>query len=239
MSPDDARHGAPGRGGYNQHLRDGEEPCRPCRDAAARYERGRQLDLLNGTPRLVSATGPRRKVRALVALGHTFSEVGRATGMRRENVRKFAHADSEHITSRVAARIAAAYDALSMRLPAEATSYDRNRTRYARELAKEHGWAVPLAWEGVDMDDPSARPYSSYEHRGPGHDDVDPVLVERILAGDLSIAHDATKAERQLVVADWTARTGRPLRDLARATGWKPERYTARPSTTNTKENAA
>lgn len=241
MSPDDPRHGQPGRAGYDAHRADGETACGPCTDAAARYERARQLDLLNGTPRRVPAIGPRRRIRALVALGHTFAEVSRSVGVHRENLRRFAYSDASQMTSRLAGQILAAYDELSMRLPDDTTSHARRRVREARALGKQQRWAVPLAWEGVDMDDPKAKPYSTYEHRGPGHDDVDPVLVERVLGGDLSIARDATTAERRLIVADWTNRTGRPLADLEREARWKPERYKTRPSTTttHTKENTA
>lgn len=65
------------------------------------------------------------------------------------------------------------------------------------------------------------------------HDDVDEVVILRILQGDPTVAPAATLAERRAVVAAWSAR-GRPLSDLARLTGWKPERYT-----TSTRQPAA
>ena len=51
--------------------------------------------------------------------------------------------------------------------------------------------------------------------------ELDPVVVERLLAGDVV---PTTIAEKREVVRRWSE-TGRSLSDLARMTGWKPERY--------------
>jgi hypothetical protein len=238
VSPDDPRHGT--YAGYHQHVRrEHETACQPCLDAAARYERGRQLDLLNGTPRRVPSTGPRRKAQALIALGHTFVDVAAAANVHTQTMHRFTHGTTPNTTIRLTKAINAAYDALSMKLPDEHDGHKARRAREARELAARLRWPVPLAWEGVDINDPRARPYSSHQ-RGPRHDDVDPVLVERVLSGDMTVARAATTAERRLIVAAWTNRTGRPLADLERGAGWKPERYKNRPTTTpTTKENTA
>lgn len=53
-------------------------------------------------------------------------------------------------------------------------------------------------------------------------DDVDEVVVERILAGEWRLR--ATRAEKVEVVAQWRE-AGRSLAYLAAVTGWKPERY--------------
>lgn len=55
---------------------------------------------------------------------------------------------------------------------------------------------------------------------GPG----DPVVVERILAGD---PVPANQAERLAVIAAWTA-LGRPLAHLEQLTGWNTHRYKTR-----------
>lgn len=83
------------------------------------------------------------------------------------------------------------------------------------------GYAPALAW--LDIDDPDETPTGVRPAKGagPGHESVDESLVLRILAGDMTLAQTATTAERRAVVARWT----RPLADLERLSGWKPERY--------------
>ena len=49
----------------------------------------------------------------------------------------------------------------------------------------------------------------------------DPVVIDRILAGDFTLAKTATKAERVEVVARWQG----ALNELERATGWRADRY--------------
>lgn len=51
MSPDDPRHGT--NAGANQHMRDGEKPCRACRDGKSRYDKGALYDRDRGRPREV------------------------------------------------------------------------------------------------------------------------------------------------------------------------------------------
>lgn len=218
MRPDDPRHGT--RAGYDRHRRAGQVPCRPCRDAAARYERGRQLDLICGRPRFVDATGPVRRIRALVALGHTFQALARHLEMERTNVSRLAVRDRTVMTARVAAQIRDVYDRLSMQLPPEDTRAKRRWADHSRRFAADRGWVPPLAWEGVDIDDPNAEPILD----APSTGDVDEVLVQRILDGDPTPAAGATVAEKRAVVAAWPS-TGRPYADLHRLTGWKVERY--------------
>lgn len=241
MSPTDPRHGRPGRAGYDQHRLDHEQPCQPCRDAAARYERGRQLDLLNGHTRMTDATGTRRRMQALVALGHTFGRLGPALGMTQAGASHIANSTRNTVRTATADRVTTLYEQWSMTLPPQTTSTDRKNAAYARTVARRNHWAVPLAWEGLDMNDPNTEPYATTNTR-PDPNDVDTVLVERVLGGDLSVAPDATTAERRLIVAAWTNHTGRPLRALEREAGWKPERYKtpAHPSTALTsKEHTA
>ena len=88
-----------------------------------------------------------------------------------------------------------------------------------RLRARALGHPSPADWEDIDHDE---APEHDTAHPVPTpRTDIDPVVVERILAGDHVPASDA---ERRQVVALWPT-TGRPLRDLARLTGWKVERY--------------
>lgn len=209
MAPDDRRHGT--NAGYIAGCR---HEC--CRAAAARYHRGRAYDQLRGIPRKVPALGAQRRLQALVALGWSFGDIARRLGCARQNVH--AILSETFIHARRHNAITAVYDALSMTVP-EGPYATRSR-RYAAR----HGWAPPFAWEGVDIDDPTAEPLTGPDPEPT--DEIDWVVVERILDQDPTPARAATPAERVAVVAAWTA-AGRSLKQLARLTGWKVERYYA------------
>lgn len=227
MTPDDPRHGQ--ERGYFAHKKAGQTACADCLRAHSLAEKRRVYNRTHGRGHTLDVTGTRRRIQALMALGWTQGDIARAAGFRRREQIAVILNRQKRVAPTTAARIRTAYDALSMR-PIE---LDAQRTR-VRNHAQSEGWAVPLAWEGHDIDDPDTQPYRPTFAK-PDHDDLDPVVVERILAGDMTLARDATRAEREAVAAAWRDRTGRPLNDLARATGWKTERYT----THHRKEHAA
>jgi hypothetical protein len=136
MLPDDARHGT--KNGYSAGCR-----CAPC---TAGNTRAHKLYLLGRSPRLVDASGSRRRVRALLALGWTNLEVAEACG---RTTREWAHyiATSDgRIREDIARDVAAAYERMSMTLP-EGKYRNRGRT-----LARRKGWLPPLAWDDIDTD---------------------------------------------------------------------------------------
>ena len=72
-------------------------------------------------------------------------------------------------------------------------------------------------------------------------EDYDAMVVTRILNGDMSLAKQATAAERVQVIQMWPAVTGLTLGDLQRATRWSRVWETAkelRTPDTNTSEAA-
>lgn len=217
MTPDDPRHGT--YAGGRQHRAAGQDVCDPCRRAEARYEQARQLDILAGRPRVVPTIGTRRRLQALVALGHDFARLGEALGMSRAGAHAHATRPKDHVRATTAAKVASLYEAWSMTLPPSTTTAEKKAVSYARTVARRHGWVPPLAWDDIDTDaDPVAtRPDGLH----------DEAVVERILAGQQLPASSITKADRLEVVARWHT-TGRPLADLERL-GWKPDRY--RPAT--------
>jgi hypothetical protein len=152
MAPDDPRHGT--RPGYDAHRRAGVPACPACTDAAARYERGRQWDLLRGHRRLLPDTGTRRRLQALIALGWTTTQLGEAIGMHRGNLFTLAARPQPGLVQAVTARkVAALYDRLCMTIP-PASEYATK----ARNAATRRGWVPPLAWDDDTIDDPNARP---------------------------------------------------------------------------------
>lgn len=97
----------------------------------------------------VDATGSIRQVRALMAIGREANEIKAATGLAHNIISRLVNGHAEHVFRGTAAAIGDAYERMCMTPGTSA----RSRNRAARE-----GWAPPLAWEGLDMSSPDARP---------------------------------------------------------------------------------
>jgi hypothetical protein len=216
IGPDDPRHGT--NAGYQAHHKWGVPMCQPCRSAHAaqhqqfrnrRYLERRETLLIDPTPTI-------RRVRALQAIGWTLRHIDHEIGGSGSNgVWNMLHQPSIHVDT--AARIAQVYDKLHM------TPGPSTRTR---NLAMKRGWVPPLGWDDIDTDEVHAD--LKIAEGVPFKIDLDEVLVQRILGGDLSVAPDATSTEREEVVRRWTAATGRSLADLERNTNWNVNRYAKR-----------
>lgn len=98
----------------------------------------------------VDATGTRRRIQALVAIGWTLAELSRRLGIRRSNMRLH-RSGQQHITERTRRDVAALYEELWDKPPA-GPSGDRMRA-WAASL----GWVPPMAWDDDRIDDPRAR----------------------------------------------------------------------------------
>jgi hypothetical protein len=179
-----------------------------------RYHKVRDLNELRGLPltTLAPALGTQRRLQALMALGWSLARLEQHTGIDSTYLRVIVR-HNQRVQPVTSARIAGAYDALSMTLPPNSTRGERQGVSRTLRYAREHGFVPPLAWDDIDPDATPA--YVQSDH------DIDWVVVERILSGD---PVPATTPERRAVVASWPT-TGRPLNDLARLTGWKVERY--------------
>ena len=208
MSPDDPRHGS--NGGYLAHITARDQLCDPCREAhnAARRNLWRKR-YLRGVDRLyVDATGTVRRIRALQALGWRYADIDAAVG---HAERGWAHnltaQDRVHVDT--AEKVQAAFEQLAM---------TRGPSERVRRHAARMGWAPPLAWD--DIDDPAEQPNIG----GAFDDQVDPVVVDRLLAGQQIPSNRAEKTE---AMRRWRA-TGRSERSLCELHGWKTGRYVTR-----------
>lgn len=97
----------------------------------------------------VDACGTVRRLRALVAIGWTQSELCRRLEMLPGNGCRIFRGEQTHVTAATAARAKQIYDELAM----STGPSDRARTH-----AKTRKWAPPLAWDDDDIDNPQARP---------------------------------------------------------------------------------
>jgi hypothetical protein len=197
---DDCRHGTDA--GYNRGC-----DCARCRAAHARNHKRLRCFPNPAQP----AVGTHRRIQALARLGWSTAELSRRLGRHRSYALKvLQNSTLEPATVRVFAEL---YDELSMTWCTAATA-----GRTAAD-ARRRGWPPPLAWDDDTIDDLAATPAGSADTDA----DVDPVVVDRILAGEWRLP--ATRPERAAVIARFRDE-GRPLTELEGLTGWNVWRYT-------------
>lgn len=98
----------------------------------------------------IDSMGTLRRLRALVAVGWTQTEIARRMGRTVANVGRLIHGRRYgNVTQETATLVARLYDDLSM---------TPGPSLRARRLATRYGWAPPLAWDDDTIDDPTAAP---------------------------------------------------------------------------------
>lgn len=217
MDAQDRRHGTYAGAVAHWSLR--EKPCQPCADAGMRYHKARTLRLLRGETGSVPAIGTLRRIQALQAIGWGIPDIAREAGLPVPTLRNPAYR-GERVWTSTAERVAEAYERLAMTWPE-----GRYATR-SRRMAARKGWLPPLAW--TDIDDPDERPDLTVRDDLP-----DPVVVERILAGDRTLR--PTKAERWEVIRRWPGSDA----ELERIFGWNVARERREMRVAEGAENAA
>lgn len=163
-----------------------DKPSQRCRPhiAAALLAVQPTLDNLTDAT-VIDATGTVRRLRALVAQGHTTYALGDRLPMHREAAGRLIR-HGERCTAGVARAARALYDELWDQRP-QGWVHDR-----ARRMAASRAWAPPAAWDDDTIDIAGAQP-----DLGSAADVVDPVLVERALDGWRATL---TPAERRAAV---------------------------------------
>ncbi len=147
-----AVRGPPHAGPRHQPGRTCYQVCRcRCDGCRAGNAKDRQLRKM-GRLAYADPTGTRRRLQALTALGWTNAAIAAVTGI---CPRHLATLRNTHrpINRATAAKVAAGYDRLSMKLPPDTPATRRNRTD-----AAHRGWLPPLCWDDAEIDDPAAKP---------------------------------------------------------------------------------
>jgi hypothetical protein len=129
-------------------------PSRRVRPDTARRLTAVRLDLAGGVP--VDATGTRRRLQALIALGWARAEFARRLGVTPANFTGLMHRGQ--VTVRTQRKVRELYDELSMRRPPDDTHRQRGSVARARNSARLAGWVPPLAWDDDTIDDPRGKP---------------------------------------------------------------------------------
>lgn len=128
------------------HITTGDQPT------VARTTEQRILTVPLGPPprgRDVDATGTRRRIQALVAIGHPMAHIAREVGVGVDAIGRIARGEKTQVRATTADTVTAVYRRLSLR---------PGPSPRARTIAAGHGWSGPLAWDADAIDDPSTEP---------------------------------------------------------------------------------
>jgi hypothetical protein len=160
----------------------------------------------------VDATGTRRRLQALIAIGWPAELLADPLGRRPNSLLRSMTGQS--VTARTAYEVASLYERLWNTTPPRMTGEQRAVADAARAHAAARGWLPPLAWDDIDTDPapPKSTASPSWPH------DMDEIAVERAVAGDNVSYDDLTALEQQEVVRRLTAR-GSSIRDIAALLG--------------------
>jgi AcrR family transcriptional regulator len=141
-----------------ERRRSGPQPT--ARVSAATAQR-----LLAVTPAMVEqvaarrdATGARRRLQALIALGHPVASLARRLGIAPRRVSSLVYETTATVTPCVHAAVCGLYDQLWDVPPSERTLAERKAAAAARALAANWGWPTPMGLDDDQIDDPAYRP---------------------------------------------------------------------------------
>ncbi|MFD4596792.1 hypothetical protein ACFWPQ_02040 [Streptomyces sp. NPDC058464] len=104
---------------------------------------------------IVDATGTRRRLQALVAMGWPLKALGPQLGFHPRRLTDIIHGD--RVLASTARRIAIGYRTVQARSPQNHGVPARSIVM-ARNLAAREGWHGPAAWDGAAIDDPDCQP---------------------------------------------------------------------------------
>ena len=160
----------------------------------------------------VDATGTRRRLQALIAIGWPAELLANLLGRRLNSLHR--SMTGESVTARTAHDVATLYERLWNCRPPRMTGEQRAAADAAQAHAAAQGWPTPLAWDDIDTDPTPPAPTAQLLQR----DDIDEIAVERALAGDNITYDDLTPVEQQEVIRRLSAR-GTSIRDIAARLG--------------------
>lgn len=159
--------------------------CADCRRGRAEYQFWWDHTRAAGRALVVDATGTRRRLQALAALGWSARAIGERFG-RSEGIVYRWMTTSRRVTRSTAVMVDAWFCELAMTKPSLGTVHDRYSVGRARAHAARRGWVPPLAWDDIDNDPTPARPDDEQA--------IDEIAVELALSG---VAVRLTPAERR------------------------------------------
>lgn len=108
----------------------------------------------------IDATGTRRRIRALVAIGHSLKVIAEDAGVSHDVPTRISRINDPHrwVHADIAEAIRGTYNRLWNQPPAESTPRERDKATFSRNRAAKAGWLPPLAWDDEQIDDPAYTP---------------------------------------------------------------------------------
>lgn len=165
--------------------------------------------LLAVTPAMVEqravrrdATGTRRRLQALIALGYPAASLARRLEIDPRRVKCIIRGTTATVTSGLHATVRHLYDQLWDVRPPERTPAERKAAAAARALAASKGWPTPAGLDDDRIDDPAYRPRTQWRP-ATGHADERRHHESRLSTGALS-------AGKRSTAPSGGASTGRP-----------------------------
>lgn len=168
----------------------------------------------------VDVTPSTRRLRALTAIGYSNYRLATELGLSRNTILRIIGGTVPQIHGDTHALIAKHYERLSMRLPKPLNQQEAAGITRAIARAAERGWQPPLAFNNID--DLTEKPRGARIESNRRKTDIDPVIVDRLLAGQ-PVTH-STVAEKNEAMRRWIA-TGRSKKSLCDLHNWKDNRY--------------
>jgi len=137
---------------------------------------GAPLAMVGGTADRVPASGPRLRLRALTAMGHSAARLAVALGRSRSVVQRLIDGSTATVSLGLHRDIIALCDRWWDKVPPERTPAERRAAGLARRRARLNGWCTPLALDEDLTDVPGYVPQVAWRRAtGTGVADDDPL----------------------------------------------------------------
>lgn len=140
--------------------------------------------------RLIDATGTRRRLQALAAIGWSRARLAGHTGLRPHTI---GHLLTGDVCTLAAARtVHGLFETLWGQAPPTGTGPERQAKARTLADARRRRWVAPMAWDEEAIDDPAARPVLALRHRTTAQDRLDELVW--LVESGVSIDDSARRA---------------------------------------------
>jgi DNA-binding CsgD family transcriptional regulator len=109
-----------------------------------------------------NACGSRRRLQALVALGHSPAELARQLAISQPRLHRLLHGETQRVSTDIRRSVNGLYGRLWNQQPSERTRRQRTAAEAARHHAKSARWPPPMALDDDKIDDPAYRPKAAW-----------------------------------------------------------------------------
>lgn len=146
---------------------------------------------------IIDGTGTQRRIKALVAMGWSFTAIAREMGYDGHSAQVRVHQMVRSgVRVRSARAVAAVYDRLWNTPPPANTPAEKSAITRSLKLAQTNGWVGPLCWDDSTIDDPTAKPWrASWAEIHEAPRDLDEIAISEVMSGRRVVLTKAERAE--------------------------------------------